>query len=590
MGPQDQGPISDYNLYGDLGGTYVYNRGRFADDGGDNRDNVTANLKASYFLNWNGLHEIDFGFDYYKGDRQSRSERSPWGNRTIYSQNVKYDNDPGSPRFGDLMVQPYYIVQSISTDASSSQKRYGLYVNDKWVLNSNWAMQIGLRWDSYNASADDVGSIASSSSISPRLGVAYDIFGDQQWIVKASYSKYASAVPEATTGVVSGSGHPGDIGFMWSNYLSDYENRTFYYLEDVYNMNNWQYNANNLLSYSIPTQNVAINPNLKAPTCDEMVLSATYTFDFDDFGKGYITMAGIKKTWNNLIDYRVGWNGKVNCSYPDILPGYEQELYLIYWDNEPDAKRDFESLELSGGFEKRGWHIYGNYTWSTLKGNYEGELASGTGTGQGLHKLDRYQDEDGNWQTVYDFNDLHPYGYLTGHRPASARVAGDYTSVNRYGKTTFGFRYRFTSGTRWSETRSVPASALSGVFSKSSPDYNELAAIAFGPNFTEYRDNKRNEYGFEAATYQDIAIAHEFNVVKVAGYNVRTYTKLRLDNIFNHQQRTSWNISYPSVPASTSPGEYKNVPWTKGANWGTSTGSSYWGNGRQVEVALGMRF
>src|ERR1035438_2823316 len=66
----------------------------------------------------------------------------------------------------------------------------GLYINDKWTLNSQWSFNIGLRDDMYTAKNESRGHIADNSALSPPLGATYDLFGDSVWVFKAAWNRY----------------------------------------------------------------------------------------------------------------------------------------------------------------------------------------------------------------------------------------------------------------------------------------------------------------------------------------------------------------------------------------------------------------
>jgi len=595
----DGGPIYNYG-YNGVGRGLRYNVGIFSEDGGDARDNMTVNLKGSYFTEWQGTHELDFGLDYYDGYRKSRNEQSPWNNTTTYALNYRYNPTTFLPE-----AAPYFELCWSSTDASAGQTSVGLYINDKWKVNGNIALQIGLRWDTYSADATDAGSIASASGISPRLGVTYDVLGDQTWLLKGSYCRYNSAVLETITSAVSGSGNPGYTIYMWRG-PGGVSTNNYRPLSDVYNVAYYPRTINNVLEFYEPTANVKVNPDMKAPTCDEIQLGATYAFNFDNWGAGYVTLTAVKKTWKNLIDARVGYNGKVNVS--QFLPGYNEELYYEYWDNEPDAKRDYKALELSGAYQKSGFQFSGNVTWSTLQGNYEGEGSNTPGSGERIHTMDYWTNPaTGKWEQIYDYNLLTPYGYLAAHTPIHIRLTADYTYATKYGFTTLGWRYRFQSGQHYDHYRTWDATLLSPVFryyyDEDEDDtfpINPAESMGFGDNFTQYDSSVRSPYAFNSTAYHDIALTHDFNMFKLAGYNVRVFGKLLINNVFNHQQLASWNTSMQSYNANkdhdgnaTLPAgatSWQTAPWIKGANYGKSEGQGYWGGARSLSLSLGFRF
>jgi len=593
QGQASYGPIYNEGTNSATGRGFYYNMGPYADDGGDNRNNVTQNYKGTYFLDLHGAHEIDFGLDNYVGDRYSRNEQSPWYNRTIYVAGYRYDTSGA-----DIVPQAmgYYARQWTSSDAKATQQNVGLYINDRWKLNSNLALQIGLRLDSYKAKATDVGSISGSNAFSPRLGASYDLFADQKYIFKASYCRYNGAVMEAVTSSASAAGQPGYIDFMATSELRG----DYFELSRIYNPANYPMTAANVRGFSDPAQNIAVNPDLKAPTVDEIQLSATYSFDFQDYGKGYLMLNLNKKSWSNLIDKRVGYNGKVpvradlsalsinylGTNYTGTGVYGPSNLYLIYWDNEPDARRDYHGMEMVVSYQWRSLYLYGNISWHQLKGNYEGPNTSASA--RGIHWFDQYRATEGGPLTyVYDYEKLSPYGYLSNHRPFQVRATADYTINTFIGRTVVGLRYRLNPGARFSHTRNVSPGLLSPLFAVAgSPEQ-----VAFGTgSFTSYEDNLKNAYCGNIQELYDICVTQDFNLFKVYGRQVTLFGKFRIDNALNHRQLLSWNTDMKALPDSLGEYTWDTYPWEPSANYGATNNQRYWSQMRQFEMSAGLRF
>ena len=586
--------LYDYGVRDEDAEGFTYRNGWFSgSDGGDKRNIDTLNIKGSYFFNASGSHELDFGIDYFKSSNKARNEQAPHVYISDGSGNLvpgrRYNIVHGVEgyRYNPTTGQPEAVGSDIwnmwGVDGAATQETYGFYVNDKWKVNNNIALQIGLRWDNYDTKADDTGSIAGASGFSPRLGVTYDLFGDQKWIFKASYCRYNSGVLHSIATATSLVGKAASIEWFYIG-PSGYQPLSVIYDRDNYDPNDISY-------YEDPALNVRINKAMKSPHVDEMQLSATYSFATENYGSGYVTLTGVKKKWGDLMDYRTGWHGTVNPM--DLGIDYDDELYIQYWDNEPDAKREYEALEFSAAWQYGNFNLTGNITWSSLKGNYEGETSDSPASGQNLHKMDRWRDNDGNWTEGYDYNILYPYGYMQGHVPIVMRWQADYTHENRLGTTTYGFAYRFDSGSHFSATRTRYIEALNPLIEYGTPE-----GMPFGSSgaITQFKDNQRRNYAFNARVYHDFSVTHDFNLFKVGGYQVRGFAKLVIYNFFNHQQNISWNTSYRNVSLldNGNPNwddlEDLNTPWEKAPNHGRTDDPAYWGAARSYTMSLGIRF
>lgn len=552
--PNGQSPI-----YSDETGGF-YNNGIFdSADGGDNRNNNTANFKASLFWDGLGSHQTDMGIDYTDEVRQAQNQQSPTG-LIFEAAGVNLVNRTAIP----TAVWTFYPVTGATNNYS-----YGLYVNDKWSLNEHWNYQIGLRWDKYEAKNENGNQTATANGLSPRLGATYDLFGDSKHIFKLSYARYNAKVLETVTGAVSGVGNPKEIDYYANSFLNAGGNwltsdaLTFAALQNLalYNVGN----PANVAYYNDPLLNVKLNPNLKAPTVDEFQGSYAYSYDFGAWGSGYVKVTGTYKNWKNLVDYSNGNNGTVTDPTGAVL-------YVRVWDNNPNAKRTYRDLVLEGQYKNNGWTVNGNITWSSLKGNYEGEGTYTPGSGQGL---DAWNVQNG--VAMFDSGVIHPYGYLTGEDPIRMRFMAAKAYENSWGKTTIGYIYRFDAGSHFSIARTISRKQL-----------NPALSSQFGASSTQYYNNTWGQGVFPSEAYLDMSITQDFPLIKIGGRTVWAFGKLVIQNIFNHQQQIGWNTTYNSAT-----GTYPNAtssPWVQSANYGTAFSSAYYGQPRTIVASAGIRF
>ena len=103
------------------------------------------------------------------------------------------------------------VNQSVSVESD-----FALYAQDSWTMK-RLTINAGLRFDHFNGSVNEqtaeagvfvparsfakIPNLPNWNDLSPRLGIAYDLFGDARTAIKASVSKY---VQNAATGFASG--------------------------------------------------------------------------------------------------------------------------------------------------------------------------------------------------------------------------------------------------------------------------------------------------------------------------------------------------------------------------------------------------
>jgi outer membrane receptor protein involved in Fe transport len=568
-GSGSQSPISnddDGLLYG--GG--IFN----STDGGDRRKNNTFGAKGSLFLDLFGNHQLDFGYDYYEGIRQARNDQSPTG--AIFEvANLDYANRTATPVAA-------WIFQSF--DGSANNYTHGLYFNDKWSINNNLSLQVGLRWDKYEAKNSSA-KTAGADGLSPRLGVKYDLNGDSKWVFGASWSRYNGKVLESITNSVSNQGNPIEIDW-YAKAPYDSQSLSWAQIQDrsIYDIGNpksvaW---ANN------PTLNVKLSPDMKAPHVDETQVSAAYSYDLGGWGNGFVRLTAVRKSWSDIIDYTIGLNG-ISAADPETTVKY----YNKVWNNQPAARRDYKDLEFDGSWNKGAWSATGNITWASLKGNFEGEGSSTPGRGEGVNAwnvLDTYNtDTNGIYTTVdkanvyaFDKSWTTPDGYLSGHQPLRIRGTLNYTLDWALGSTSFGAIYRFDSGSHFSISRKVPRAQWSA----------DLPSEV-GANLVQYKDQSRGAGIFNSVAYTDVAVTHDLPVYKVAGRPVRIFAKVVIQNLWNHQQDVTWATTYRNNGAKGNALDGNPyslaTPFYRGANYG-AVGISNFGIARTINMSAGLRF
>jgi hypothetical protein len=143
---------------------------------------------ASYIT---GTHAVKIGFNYGSGSQRQ--------NRRSIDAPIDYRFNNGVPNQLTLQATPIDVNTDIEAD-------HGLFAQDRWTW-TRATMTLGLRYDYLHMSFPETflgpGDLFPTRSVtlpkaegvhwndvSPRLGVAYDLFGDGKTAVKVSMNKY----------------------------------------------------------------------------------------------------------------------------------------------------------------------------------------------------------------------------------------------------------------------------------------------------------------------------------------------------------------------------------------------------------------
>jgi len=133
------------------------------------RDQVNGSI--THYADKFGRHELKFGAEF---------ERSTTRDRYGYNNDLY---------FYDLGGVPYYAY-SYSYDLKGTNNRQALYAQDSWHATNRLTLNLGVRGDMYQGGNDEFSKVYSSSNWAPRLGMAFDVAGDNRTVLKASYGLY----------------------------------------------------------------------------------------------------------------------------------------------------------------------------------------------------------------------------------------------------------------------------------------------------------------------------------------------------------------------------------------------------------------
>ncbi|MBI1752100.1 MAG: TonB-dependent receptor [Acidobacteria bacterium] len=556
----------------------------------DQRKNKTAAIKLSAFWSAAGSHETDLGFDNYVGTIEASGYQSsgrvdiPGIGSNLDMWRIRVNTyDPLSRKFawddgGAYMDVLQYVPDKLTTNLN------GLYINDKWTLDSHWLFNIGLRFDWYDSKSLAVGKVASASTLSPRLGMKFDLFGDSKLVAGLSFSRLQGRPLEST---LSGATYVNNaVSYRF------FSNGTFGANSDVtaagnagaaaestwYDLSRLNKASNPLqyfdttpgsYSYTNAALNVTFDPHLKPTQVDEMQATLTYNFKHPEMGSGFVRATAVQKTWSNLQDAIVGQNGSVSDPSGNILD-------INYWTNSSDAEKKYKSLELDGQLQRGAWFLAANITWSDLRGNYVGEGLSSPGSGEFLRNYDIYPvgTVNYNWKTHNPTGRLATIGAQS---PLAYNVQASHMGENSYGKVTFGLNYRFRSGQHYNVGRTYDVGT----------DVPNLAANPNSHDITvfQFADGRRGTGVFNGFANLDASLQQDFTIAKVREKAVVGYIKISAFNVWNHQQQLRWDTAY--AEAST-----LGDPWTptNSATFGKPRSASDFAAPRSYLVSAGVKF
>jgi outer membrane receptor protein involved in Fe transport len=579
----------------------------------EERNNENGKLKASYFLSSAGLgtHNLSAGYERYEDiflsdNHQSASDFS----LNVYTNLLNSTPTPALTRgangelLGSVLTGSAYIIYwpILQSSQGNSFRTQSLFVNDKWDLNENLSFNIGARYDENKGENSGGLPVADDKSISPRLGVTYDIFGNGRLRANASYSVYSSKIAQGNVGDVSSpAGSPSLL--YWYYMGPDIINQNtdaildqvFGWFRSVGYLNNRDPDvfagggAN-----GIQTQ---ILDSLESPNMREYTLGLGGQVG----ANGFVRVDFQDREWANF--YTTLTNQSTG-SVLDPLAGVPLDRTLVT--NSDDFERHYRAVLLQGAYRLfNRFNLGANYTWSELRGNIEGETAaSGPVTAGGPQ----------SYPELYGYARRFPIGYLAQDQRHKARAWVSYDQPTPIGNFNLSLLQRYDSGTPYSAagTVRVARSASTCPSCPVIPSYYTDAPVTGTYFFSD-----RGEFRLDDLHQTDVALNYTLPISRV-----NLFVQGELLNAFNTQE-VQRPITTVNVIRSTNPftGTYvecpqgqtatqcrANVPdtsigiWQKNINFGkgttASTGSALLPGGtlgaynlpRTYRFSFGVRF
>lgn len=335
-------------------------------------DRIQGRASVTYLMQGLGHHIWKAGLDI---------EHLSYDIQKAYSGGV-YLRQTGSGSFWydyrqyGYLVAPDEAVRELSVHSVPTALGVGAYLQDSWSILDLVTLNAGLRYDNQQLFASDGGlGMSLKNMLSPRVGVIYDFTQEGRSKVFANYARYYESVPisladRALTGenqytfyhaAAASSSGPG------CNPLSDatqtvggcLDSGNTPVLGDIYDVS----------PAAIVTGGgrTPVDPALKPQSSDEIVVGAEYEVISD----GRVGATYTRRYMNDIIEDMS--NDEAN-SYFIGNPGVGLANQF------PEAYRDYDAVTVY--FNKAfsdGWMGQVSYTWSYLRGNYNGLFRPETG-------------------------------------------------------------------------------------------------------------------------------------------------------------------------------------------------------------------
>jgi outer membrane receptor protein involved in Fe transport len=259
-------PASGYGLpglYDAVAGVYQQNSTYYYLADRD-RNQLNASI-SQHVANWGGTHDFKFGMELERSGLKTQYGY-PTGS---WFYNNYYGYNPVA------QIDEYYNIEyrGGSYNIQATNQRATVYAQDDWQITPEFTLNPGLRVDFIQGKVPTLGSVYDYTAIAPRLGFAWNVTGDNENLIKFHVGRYFAGA-----------------------------HATYYYwvdpgaFQDSQVINHWS--SGNDQPFPVRTKSYAIDPNLKQPYMDQLVLGYDRALPY-----GMVfSVTGIYRKWKNFVE------------------------------------------------------------------------------------------------------------------------------------------------------------------------------------------------------------------------------------------------------------------------------------------------
>lgn len=519
------------------------------------RNNKEWELRGRYFLGTKsmGTHNMVVGYDDWAEQRLSNNFQSPTDFRFDVRSGVPKQLADGTVQITLGPTDRFVWFPIALSSLGSNLKTTSEFFNDKWDLNQHLTFNLGARYDK-NDAVDSAGhGISKDSAVSPRLGAIFDVFGNGRLRLDANYSTYVGRLAETVSGGGSAAGNPATYQFTYGGPSAGYQDSRVALQQAFQWFLDNGFTSRTPLSTSIPGFNTFLqNSGIQSPSLREITVGAG-----TQIGKGYFRADYINRDWKNFYAQSdIAGNTVVNPA-----TGALANLNIIGNSDVPDRK--YWGAQFQGQYQlPAGFGVGGNYTYSKLTGNIEGET-SGSGPVT-------FANTSVAFKEFQNFSENAPVGYLAADQRHKIRAWATYDLGTRIGHFNVGLIERYDSGTPFSESGTItitPQMLCSGGATPAAGNPLNNATIALCPTGSaniypdgsardpnhQYAAIATNQVGVATVGYffgprgalrwnsvisTDVALNYELPI-----HNFAFFAKAEVRNALNHQANISGNTT-----------------------------------------------
>lgn len=561
---------------------------RFVNGAGADSQAEIRNTESAA-VNWNwfpGSHNIDFGWNYTKTIWGTVQNSGGPNGITVVVPGQLYRDPVSSAILGPndgFVVFPYNSLPAGSTlgttplmqqylgvqKADLEKPTHALYANDLWTVNNHLSLMGGLRYEKWKY-ADGIGKGYSSSDISKRAELKWDLEGNGKRIMSLSYGEFRGNVGERITRQQSVFRRSTLVNRRWSVASPNGPNSTYYVnAATLLDPNNY----GNIVSFDDPGKVYQFQPDFRPERNKEIVLGFRRAYA----GGGYLTINLVSRKWDDL-PMSFGDTTQVNVSDPTggplVIPNYTRTLV-----NDPNATRSYQGAEFTfkAPLFNNKVNVSGSYTYARTKANSFYGDSTGFAFTQGLATTGLFRDQFHALGIASE--SFEPQGLAATSIGQNARLLVTYTAGVGRMRSVISLMGRYDAGTPQDLSNNVviPGSNTGTGVSSLNPS---MPAGVLPTTYLHY-------YGRGTHTTPDfLAFDLGYSLSMPLTKRVSGFLEIQVINVFNQVRIAALDRTNSGTVQATPIG-YRVSSVN---NYGYPTSFSSYGGARDFNLNFGFRF
>jgi hypothetical protein len=372
-------------------------------EAGNRSESWQVQAKATNAMNWQGAHQIRYGFDYENLDFAQLTQftgptfKAPNGRQT--ATGAVLDIFPDTT-FGQI----YHVTLASLTGARPTTQHYtAVFAEDEWKIGSALTVRPGLRYEQESLAGTIVKNFELRNNWAPRIGVVWDPSGRGAAKVFVNYGRYYARVPSDLAARALSS----DASITADYFDADLTRP----VPDGVITTNATTGATSATHFTLLGANAdQIDPDAKLSYYNEWIAGTEYTLPRGlNVGVRYVHR-DIGRVLEDVQQYPLvaasaGLPGAATADYLLTNPGPNTPVVQDI----PGATVAFETpvhtynaVEFTAN--KRlgaGWSLVSSYRWSRLTGSFEGFFRNDNGQSDpGITSLYDYPTNDPTYTAI----------------------------------------------------------------------------------------------------------------------------------------------------------------------------------------------